>query len=104
MNSETGMAFPSPKKSPDASASPGQSQRKEQHMKRKVVIILTLTLAAWILAGCDPSGQPCNRVGDVKAQNGHNYTCVEKDGNPQWDVVSTDLGVGTWSYHGHGHA
>lgn len=44
--------------------------------KRRVAIIMALTLAAWLLTGCDPKGQSCPHVGDVKGQGGHVYTCT----------------------------
>lgn len=48
-------------------------------MKRKVIIILTLTLAAWILTGCDPQkGEACPHVGDTWAKHGTVLHCVKE--------------------------
>ena len=45
---------------------------------------LGLVVLVALLAGCTPEGQPCNRVGDIKVQNGHSYTCSHKRNGLVW--------------------
>jgi hypothetical protein len=53
-------------------------------MKRAALILAAAVAALGLMAGCDPSGQPCHRAGDVKVDNGHAHTCVQKRDGLVW--------------------
>lgn len=75
--------------------------------KRRVIIILTLTLAAWILTGCDPqAGQLCDKAGTEVYDYPDHWSCQkDSDGNSRWvKDYAYDLGVGTWKYAGKGRS
>jgi predicted small lipoprotein YifL len=56
-------------------------------MKTKFALAVALLLV-WLIAGCDPKGSPCNRVGDAKASGGHTYTCQkDRNGSNTWQKI-----------------
>jgi outer membrane protein assembly factor BamE (lipoprotein component of BamABCDE complex) len=52
--------------------------------RQQAILALAALLALSALAGCDPTGQPCNRAGDVKVYHGTSHTCVHKRDGLVW--------------------
>lgn len=50
----------------------------------RALLVAGALLALMSAGSCGVKGQPCPRVGSVKAQDGHVYHCQQVPGGLQW--------------------